>query len=426
MAKSKIKAIEECASLLEIEVAPETIDKAFDEVYAEIAKYANIPGFRTGKAPIELVKKHYSKNAKEEVLKHVIPEAYKNAVEEHGLRPISMPEISEVNFADEKKLSFKAKVTTRPSFKLKNYKGLKVEKKKVHVTDAEIGKMLENLRGLNAKYTSVEDRPAKMGDYVVSDMECTVDGKPAHKKRENLWLMLEKESLIPELSEKMVGMNKGEERDIDVTLPEKYPDKNLAGKLARYHIKAKEIKMRELPELNDEFAKVVGRPNMEELKKEISRELENHAKMNSEVEAENQLLNKLIDDNDFAVPSDFVARQNEFMVEDAKRHLMEKGFKKEDLDSQDAEFKERFKKEAARKVRLLFILDEIATHEKIDVAEEDLKNAYKAISAQSGKSEEEVRAYYEKEDLVDNLKDKLREGKTIQFLMKNAEVSEKD
>ncbi len=424
--KSKIKAIEECASLLEIEVAPETIDKAFEEVYGEIGKNANIPGFRVGKAPIELVKKHYAKNAKEEVLKHLIPDAYRSAVEEHKLRPISMPEISDVNFDNEKKLSFKAKVTTRPSFKLKNYKGIKVEKKKVKVTETEVDKMLQNLRELNAKYSSVEDRPARMGDYVVSDMDCTVDGKSAHKKRENLWLLLEKESLIPELSEKMVGMSKGDERDIDVTLPEKYPDKNLAGKLARYHIKAKEIKMRELPELNDEFAKVVGRPNMEDLKKEISRELENHAKSSAEVEAENRLLNKLIDDNSFAVPSDFTARQLDFMVEDAKRHLTEKGFKKEDLDGKDGEFKERFKNEAVRKVRLLFILDEIASNEKIDVTDEDLKNAYKAISAQSGKAEEEVKTYYEKEDLVDNLKDKLREGKAIQLLMKNAEMTEKD
>jgi len=424
--KSKIKAIEECASLLEIDIAPETIDKAFGEVYGEIAKYANIPGFRAGKAPVELVKKHYAKNAREEVLKRLIPDAYRGAVEEHGLRPISLPEISEVNFDNEKKLSFKAKVTTRPVFKLKNYKGIKVEKSKAKVTETEVDKMLQNLRELNAKYTSVEDRPAKMGDYIVSDMDCTVDGKAAHKKRENLWLLLEKESLIPELSEKMAGMNKGEERDIDVTLPEKYPDKNLAGRLARYHIKAKEIKMRELPELNDEFAKVVGRPNMEDLKKEISRELENHAKMNAEVEAENQLLKKLIDDNSFAVPSDFTARQIGFMVEDAKRHLMEKGFKKEDLDSKDAEFKERFKSEAVRKVRLMFILDEITANEKIDVTGEDLENAYKAISAQSGKPAEEVRAHYEKEDLVDNLKDKLREGKAIQFLMRNAEITEKE
>ena len=137
-------------------------------------------------------------------------------------------------------------------------------------------------------------------------------------------------------------------------------------------------------------------------------------------------MNKIIDDNIFAVPSGFVVKQLDFMVEDAKRHLMEKGFKKEDLDKKDGEFREKFKSEAARKVRLLFILDDIARQEKIEAADTDLDDAYKTIAAQAGKSEQEVRGYYEKEDLADNLKDKVREGKVIQFLLKNADVKEKE
>ncbi|MDD5428239.1 MAG: trigger factor [Candidatus Omnitrophica bacterium] len=424
--KSKIRNVEECTSLLEINIPKEDIGKAFDEVYDEIAKYANIPGFRVGKAPKELVKKHYEKNAKEEVLKRLIPDAYRNAVLEHKLLPIGMPEISDVNFENMERLSFKAKVNTKPEFKLKNYKGLKVEKKKAKVSDDDINKMLENLQTMNARYVAVEDRPVRMGEYVVSDMDCSIEGKPVHKTRENLWLFLEKDSLVPGLGEKMVGMTKGEERDIEAVFPEKHPDKNLAGKLAKYHIKAKEIKRRELPELNDEFAKTFGKDSMALLKEEISKELEMRAKAEAEIDAENQVLNKVIDDNVFPVPPSFVARQLDYMVEDAKRHLIEKGFKKEDLDKKDGEVKEKFKKEAARKVRLLFILNDIAVQEKIEVADADLAGAYKVISAQAGKSEEEVRSYYEKEDLVDDLKDKIKEGKVIQFLLKNAVITEKE
>ena len=424
--KSKIKPVEECVSLLEIDVPKPDIEKAFNEVYVEITKYANIPGFRVGKAPKELVKRHYGKNAKEEVLKRLVPEAYHAAVQEHNLMPISSPEISDVSFEDEGKLSFKARVSTRPVFKLKNYKGIKVEKKSAKVSDDDVKKMLDNLKEMNAKYVSVEDRPVQMGDYVVSDLDCSVDGKAIHKTRENLWLLLEKDSLVPGLIDKMIGMTKGEERDIETAVPDKYPDKFVAGKLAKYHVKAKEIKRRELPELNDEFAKVFGKENMDALKQNITKELEARAQANAEIDAENQVLNKIIDDNTFAVPSSFVARQLEFMVEDAKRHLMEKGFKKEDLDKNDKELKEKFKNEAARKVRLLFILDDIARQEKIEIADEDLNDAYKTIAAQAGKSEQEVRGYYEKEDLVDNLKDKIREGKVIQFLLKNADVAKKD
>ena len=265
--KAKIRSVEECTSLLEIDVPSTDIEKAFDEVYAEMTKYANIPGFRVGKAPKELVRQHYGKSAKEEVLKRLVPEAYRSAVLEHNITPIGMPEISDVNFEGEGKLSFKAKVSTRPVFKLKNYKGIKVEKSPATVCDDDINKMLENLREANAKYVSVEDRPVQMGDYVVSDMDCSVNGKPVHKRRENLWLLLEKDSLVPGLAEKMVGMNKGDERDIETTVPEKYPDKTVAGKFAKYHIKAKEIKKRELPELNDEFAKIFAKSNMDELKR---------------------------------------------------------------------------------------------------------------------------------------------------------------
>ncbi len=423
--KAKIKPIEECAFSFEIEVPKENIEKAFDEVYDEITKVANIPGFRIGKAPKETVKKHYTKNARDEVLKRLIPQAYRSALEEHKISPLGLPEISEVSLEEGKGLTFKARVDARPKFKLKNYKGIKIEKKKIVVSDEEAEKMLDSLRERNAKYIAVEDRPVQMGNYIVSDMDCFVDGKAVHKKRENLWIYVDSQSLPSGLSENMVGMKKGEEKDIEILLPEKYPDKNLAGKQAIYHITAKEIKQRVLPNVDDEFAKDLGKENMAELKKEIRKELDMRSKTNMEIDMENQLLHKLMDDNTFVVPSSFVARQLDFMVEDAKRRLQEKAFKREELDKKDGEFKEKFKNDAMRQVRLLFILDEIATIEKIDSNDEDVKQAYKSISAQTGKTEDQVKDYYEKEDLVDSLREKLKEGKVIQFLLNNAEIVEK-
>ena len=221
-------------------------------------------------------------------------------------------------------------------------------------------------------------------------------------------------------------MAKGEERDIDVALPENYPDKTLAGKPARYHISLKEIKMKVLPNLDDEFAKDLNKDSLEILKKEVSKELENRMRLGAEVDMENQLLNKIMDDNVFDVPPSFVARQLSYMVEDAKRRLAEKGFKKDDLDKRGKELAGKFKNDASRQVRLLFILDEIASLEGIKLDDADLNEAYKSISAQTGKSEKEVREYYQKEDLVEGLKEKLKEEKVIKFLLDKAEVVEKD
>lgn len=422
--KTKAKAIEECATLFEIEVPKETVDKAFEDVYDQITKNAAIPGFRPGKAPKELVRKHYSKEAKKEVMDIVIPEAYRKAVEEHKIEPIGYPEITDLIFEEGKALFFKAKVDTRPKFKLKDYKGIAIEKKKAVVSEDDIKKSLENLREYSAKYIAVEDRFVQMNDYVVSDLDCMVDGKPAHKKRENLWLYVDKDSLMSGLTEKMIGMKKGEARDIEVTLPDKYPDKNLAGKTAKYHVVAKEIKVRSLPEVNDEFAKDLGRENLEGLKKEIVEELGKKMAQDNEIAAENQILNKLIDENNFPVPPNLVKKQIYLMTENAKAKLQEKGFKKEDLDKKDDEFAGRFKDDALRQVRLLFILDRIASDEGIEADSKDLENAYKSISVQTGKSEQEIKDFYEKEKMVDNLLERVREEKTIDFLLKNAQVKE--
>jgi len=423
--KSKAKSSGDCSTSFDIEVSRETVEKAFEEVYAEIVKAANIPGFRAGKAPLDMVKKHYASHAKEEVLKRIVPESYGEALREHKIHPIGMPEITDIIFEDGKPLSFKAKVETHPVFKLKDYKGIKIEKKKLVVKDEDVASALQNLRELNSKYMTVDNRPAQLGDYVVSDLECTVDDKPIHKKRENLWVLLDKDSLVPGLHEKIAGMNKGEEKDIDVVLPEKYPDKLVAGKAARYHVKVKEIKERIPPNLDDELAKDLHRESLDALKKEIATELEHRTRLSIEVDMENQILTKLVDGYDFLLPAGLVKRQLAYMVEDAKEKLVQKGFTRPELDKKDKEFEEKFKSDAAKRVRLLFILDEIARKENIDATDEDVAGAYKAIALQTNQAEDKVKEYYEKEEAVDSLKEKLREDKTIKFLLKEAAVTEK-
>ena len=424
MSKSKAKSVEACSTLFEIDVPKESVDKAFEEVYGEMIKVASIPGFRVGKAPRELVRKHYAKNAAEEAIKRILPDAYAAALKEHGIIPIGSPEITDTIFEEGKAMSFKARVDTRPKFNLKNYKGIAVTRKKITIDNADIDKTLENVQQMHAKYESPADRPLAMGDYAVSNLDCLADGKPIHKKREDLWLFLDKDTIALGLSDGMVGMKKGEEKDIEVTLSKDYPNKDLAGKKATYHVKVKDIKVRQLPEINDALAKELGKENLESLKKDIAIGLEEQAKRNAETEIENKVLSKLIDDNDFAVPGGFVKRQLEYMVQNAKRHLAEKGFRKEDLDKKDEELKGKFKNDAVRRVRLLFILDAVARAENIEVGEKDVEEAYKAISAETGKSEAEIKGHYESEKLGDDLKEQLREGKTIEFLVKSAKVTE--
>jgi trigger factor len=424
--KVKIKDTGECAALFEIEVPKETVDRAFEEVYDEITKFAKIPGFREGKAPKDLVRKRYAAHAKEEVLKRLVPSAYKDALLKHNIAPLGAPQISDLSLGEGEALLFKAKVDRRPEFKLKNYLKVRIESRKAVVKEDDVEKMLENLRQLNARYTAVEDRDIQLGDYVVGDLECSVDGKAIHKKRENIYLHVDKEAFPPGLAGGMPGMKKGEERDVASRLPENYPDKKLAGKPAIYHVKVREIKSRTVPELNDELAKELGSENLDELKKRVRSELESSARFNAMVDMENKLLDFLADNNVFNVPQRLVARQLALMVEDAKRRLEEKGFTRGDLDKKDAEFAEKFKDDAVRRVRLMFILDRIGEEENISATDDDLEEAYRSISARTGQGIEKIKDYYHKEDLVENLKEKIRNEKTIKFLLAKADIVEKD
>ena len=422
--KTKIKKTDECEAVFEIEVGQEAISKAVEDVYDELSRVVEIPGFRAGKAPRDLVKKHHKKAAKEEALKNLISEAYSMALKEHGIHPISMPEITDLNFQDGKPLSFKAKVSTRPEMNLKDYKGIKIEKKPLELKEDDISKTLENLRVINAKYIAQEARPLQTGDYAICDLDCAIDGKPIHKTRENIWILVEEDALtlMPGLAEKMAGMKKLEERDCEVVLPDKYPNKDIVGKKAVYHGKLKEIKVRQLPTLDDDFAKDLGKDSLAELKDSIAKELKEHFQNQIEQDMENQLLSKLIDANTFNVPKPFVARELRYLVEDAKAKLAEKGFKKEDIDARGKEFEERFRPDAVKRIRLAFILDEIADREAIEVDKKELENAFQSIAARANQPVSKVREHYEKEGLTGSLAEQLRENKTIQFLLKEANV----
>lgn len=425
--KSKIRNNKEvCEVLFEIEVPHEKIEEAFEEVYNDITKVAQIPGFRVGKAPRDMVKKHYTKDAESEVLKRVIPDSCQSAIEEHKVFPLGLPEITDIAFEHGKPLKFKARVETRPELHLKSYTGIKVEKKKPVIRDADVEKALNNLREMGAKYEPIEDRAVKMNDYIIGDLECSVDGNQIHKPRKNIWIYIEKEHVIPGLPEKIVGMKAGEERSVEITLPGNYPDKGVAGKKAVYLVRVHQIKERKLPNIDDEFAKDLGRESLAKLKEEVLLELNNQAKLSAEVEVENKILDKLTSDNVFSVPQSFVSRQLEHMVEDAKEHLIEKGFKKEELGKHDEELRKKFKDDAVKRVRVLFILDEIARVEKVEVNEKDIDEAYKVIANQHKVAPEKVREHYEKEEMVDSLAAKIREGKTIKFLIEKAEITEKE
>ena len=421
--KTRIKNNKEGTKILQIEIPPDLVEKAAEEVYQEIKRFAKIPGFRVGSAPQDLLEKHYSKDAKSEILKKLIPQGYKRAIETHKVIPIGLPSIFNISFEKGKPFTFEAEVDIRPNIKLRNYKGIKVKKKRISLSQQELDDAFSQLRNVYAKYSDVA-RPVRKGDYAVCDVEAFVEGKPITKKNNNMWVLADKEASLLGMGEKLVGLTKGQAREIETKLPESYPDKKYAGKLAKFKVLVNEVKEKRLPILDDAFARDLKADNLEALKKEIESGLFKRKENTLKIDMENQILDKLLKDNKFTVPANIVQRQKEVLVKRFETELLRKSLHKDEVAEKLGQKMQKLKEDARDKVRIYFILDDIALKEKIEISDKDMDERLKSIALSAGQSQEEVKKYYEKENLLGGLAEEIKEGKVLEFLLKEAEKIE--
>lgn len=422
--KSKVKKLEGTARELAISLTSEQVNKVLSEVLEDIRKTAKIPGFRPGNAPLDIVQKHYEKDAMDEVKRRIIPEAYQRALEEHNVAPVSYPEVSGLIMDPSGGMTFKAKVDVYPEIKLRKYKGLKATREKVSVTDAEVDEAFLRIRNIHAEFTE-KDGPVDKGDFGICDIEAFIDGKAITKKHNNMWIEANKDSSLLGLGEELCGMKKGERKDVEVTLPENYPDKKYAGKQAMFNMEIKDVRVKKLPEIDDTLAKKLKKENISEVREEFRSELMERKAHNSKVNMKNQIMEQLLKGHSFDVPGAMVERQLDVLVERAQSELAEKGVDKETIESQKDELKKRLKGDAEKKIRLYFILNEIANENKIAVEDEEVDNWLKSLADSYNQPFEEVKKYYKEKDLTDGLKEQLREGKTLDFLLSEASVTEK-
>ncbi|NQT06975.1 MAG: trigger factor [Candidatus Omnitrophica bacterium] len=423
--RHKYKDIEGSRREFTVHVFSEEVKKRLDAVYEDIKRNANIPGFRKGKAPFDILEKHHKGAAHERVLNDLIGDSYRVAMEESKTVPISLPQISDVEFKDAKEISYKATVDTRPKLSIKRYKGIKVEKKKVVVKDADIDKYITSLREAYAQFKSIEDRAAVLGDYLMCDLLCEVDGKPIQKEQKNILLSLDKQHTLPGLVEGLAGIEKGQAREIKAILPENPNDPQYSKKEALFKVKANEIKVKELPEVNDEFVKSLGAyKSVTELKDAARKDLAKREENRLKTDMHNQLITKLLKDVQFAPPKGLVIEESERIMQDIKNDLQKKNLKKADIDKRVGELKDNAGKEAVKRVRLYFMLDEIARIEKITVHTKEIDNTFDLLAQQSGKSKEEVKKHYVDNQLLGSLKNQLRENKVMEFLLNSADIKE--
>jgi trigger factor len=411
---------EDCKRSLEITVPVAEVDDETERVVAEIQKKVKLPGFRPGKAPVGLVKSRFAGDIRQDVLERLVPRFFKQAVAQDHLDVVGTPDISEVHFHAGEPIKFKAEFEVTPTFELQDYRGLVVTYAEPEVTDEDVTKRIEELREQKAEYVNEDPRPLADGDYAVVSLE-SLSGVDEKVSQDELMLKIGDEATMPAFSENLRGASPEEAREFEVTYPEDYDRKTLAGKTVRFKATVKAVRRRELPEVNDEFAKDLGDyQTLEELKNAVRQSMQREREQRAQQEAKLQLIDKLVDLHDFAVPSAYVNRQIEINVENQLRTLAGQGIDPRSIKLDWDKVRESQKDKAARDVKASLMLDKIGQLESIGATQEEVDREVQQVARRQREAVAVTRAKLQKDGAIGRIAANIRTEKTLTFLFENA------
>jgi trigger factor len=413
--------------VLKIEVPPEAVGEEIENLYAKMQQEATHPGFRKGKVPRRILERKYGKSIRMEAVENTVSSSLKKALEDEHIVPLTDPDFGEVKFEDEKSpLSFEVTVEVEPTVELGAYKDIELKKPKPTVTDADIDKVINRLQLSNAKYSPVE-RPVEKGDIVIIDFESFSEGKPLKAgKAESFPLEVGSNAFGEEFENQLVGMSQNEEKRISVHYPEDYRAKDLAGKKVTFDVKMKDIKLRELPEINDEFAKDVGYQDLNELKVRVQENLLKDLEKRIEHFLREQALGKVVAESKVEIPPKLKSRVAASLFEEEIQRMAQQGADRETITERRDKIIEFVALEAERRLKLNFVTDEISRRENLDVPDDELKKSIEETIAEAESSDPRIRNYFNSERVRERYKEQLRVKKILDFMVNNAKIEEVD
>ena len=401
-------------------------EEAIQKVYAKSAKYFNIPGFRKGKAPYKIVEKQYGAQIfYEDAFNEVVPEIFEKEVKEAGLEVVSRPDIDITQMEKGKDLIFTAVVQTKPEVKLGKYKGIELKKVEYNVEEKDIDHEIHHMQERNARLVNVEDRPVEKDDTTVIDFEGFVDGVAFEGgKAENHELVIGSNTFIPGFEDQIIGMKIDEEKDINVTFPEEYFSKDLAGKAAVFKVKLHEIKKKELPEVDDEFAKDVSEfDTIKELKASIKEKLEEENKNKAKYETEEEAIKIVCENTEIDIPSGMVETETDNMIRDIEQRLQYQGLNftqyLQMMGKTEADMRKEMEEQASRQVKTKLVLEAIVAAEKIEALDEEVKAKLEEMATTYGR---DVKELEQNESLKLYISESVKTEKAISFIVENAKI----
>ena len=412
---------------LEITVDAEQFNEAIKRVYFKSAKYFNIPGFRKGKAPMQIVEKYYGKEIfYEDAFNDVAQEALEEAVKEHKLEIVSRPQIDVTQIEKGKDLIFTATMQTKPEAELGKYKGIEIKKIEYNVTDEDIEHELSHMQEHNSRLITIDDRPVESGDIANINFEGFVDDKAFDGgKAENYDLEIGSNSFIPGFEDQIIGMKTDEEKDIKVTFPKEYFSKDLAGKEATFKVKVNEIKKKELPTLDDEFAKDVSEfDTLKELKANIKEKQQKQNEEKAKYETQDAVIKAVCENIKVEIPSGMIEMEVENMIKEIEQRLSYQGLKLEQylkmMNKTLDNMKKEYEPQAIEGIKSRLALEAVIKAEKIEATDKEIEKKMKEMAKNYGKENDEE--FLKNENVRKYIKEGIENEKAIDFLVKNAKM----
>ncbi len=428
-----VQQLPNCVATLKIEVEPDKVAAARDSIVGEYAKFAKLPGYRQGKAPRPVVERKYKKEIKEELERKLLGDSTRSAIAENKLRVLEVANVEDVEFSEDKGLSFTATVVTHPDFALPDYKGLPVTGKDAAVTDAEIDASIEELRDQAADFADLTGRPAQMEDFVIVDYKGMIGDQPVHdvfpkagqqlSTNEGFWIRMTPEAFFPGYAANLVGANVGDTRKFDIVVPSDFPVPGMPGQTISYEVIIQGIKEKVLPALDDAFADTVSRgKTLADLRDLAREELGRSKKADAEVSKRNEIMRQLLGRVECELPVNLLRQETQRILGDIVKENQARGVADEVLKENEKELVGTASMSARERIKGTFVLMRIAEKEGIKVSREEIWGRVASLASKYEMTFEKMQKELEKRGAMDQIAEEILTAKTLDFLASNATV----
>ena len=425
--KATWEKIEKNLGVLDVEVEADRVAAALDKAFNKVVKQANVPGFRKGKVPRSIFEARFGvESLYQDAIDILLPEVYGEAVDQADIFPVDRPEIDIEQFEKGQSFKFKAKVTVKPEVKLGEYKGLEIAAVTAEVSDEELNDELKRMQERHAELVVIDEGAAASGDIAVIDFDGSVDGVPFEGgQAERYSLELGSNSFIPGFEDQVIGMATGDFKDVEVTFPENYHVEDLANKQAIFKVKVHEIKRKQLPELDDEFAKDVSEfETLDEYKEDLKKQLLTRKEQEAQGIRENDVVEKAAANAEIEIPEAMVQAEVQNMMRDFDNRLRQQGMNLDMFLSFSGQSKSdmeaQMKNDAEKRVRNNLVLEQIAKEEKLEVSEDEINEELNNMAEMYKRPVDEIRSILASNGSLESLREELVLRKTIDFLLENS------